>query len=66
VNLTIGLETSIYNAYRNQSLENVQRQQIIPSFRFQEFPEQDFYSGADGIIVGLGQNWRDLIRTNEK
>jgi hypothetical protein len=29
-------------------------------------PEQDFYAGADGIIVGLGQNWRDLVRTNEK
>ncbi|MGC4102857.1 hypothetical protein [Ferruginibacter sp.] len=66
VNLTIGLETSIFNAYRNRSLENVQRQQIVPSVKFQEFPEQDFYAGADGIIVGLGQNWRDLIRTNEK
>jgi len=66
VNLTIGLETTIFNAYRNRSLETVQRQQIIPSVKFQEFPEQDFYAGADGIIVGLRQNWRDLIQTNEK
>ena len=67
VNLTIGLgKRLIFNAYRNKSLETVQRKQIIPSVKFQEFPEQDFYAGADGIIIGLGQNWRDLIQTNEK
>lgn len=66
INLTIGLDTAIFNFYKNKSLESIQRQQIIPSVRFQEFPEQDFYAGSDGIIVGLGQNWRDLIQTNKK
>ncbi len=66
VELTVGLDTNIFEAYRNRTLENVQQQQIIPLGKFQELPEQDFYAGADGIIVGLGQNWRDLVRTNEK
>jgi hypothetical protein len=66
VELTVGLDTTIYNAYRNRSLETIQKQQVVPFAKFQEFPEQDFYAGSDGILVGLGQNWRDLIVTNEK
>jgi hypothetical protein len=64
--LTVGLETSILEAYRNNSLKAVEDRQVIPFIKFQDFPDQDFYVGGDGIMVGLGENWRDLIRTNEK
>jgi hypothetical protein len=66
VNLTVGLDSTIYRLYRNRSLETIQTSEIIPFIKFQEREEQDFYAGADGIIIGLGQNWRDLIRTDEK
>jgi len=66
VNLTIGLDTTIFNAYNARNLSDVQLQQINPVGKFREFPDQDFYAGSDGIIVGLGQNWQDLIQTNEK
>lgn len=66
IQLTVGLETNIYNAYSSRKLETVQKQQIIALTKFQEFPEQDFYAGSDGILIGLGQNWKDLVLTNEK
>jgi hypothetical protein len=66
VDLTVGLETTIFDAYKHKSLQNISRKEIIQSGKYQEFPELDFFAGADGIIVGLGQNWRDLIMTNKK
>jgi hypothetical protein len=66
VNLTIGLDTKVLNAYKTNNLKEVQVQQVIQTAKFLEFPEQDFYAGSDGVIVGLGQNWKELVRTNQK
>lgn len=66
ISLTVGLETNIYNAYKNESLNTIDTQGVIFSDKFQELPEQEFFVGSDGIIVGLGQNWKDLIANDSK
>lgn len=66
VQLTVGLDTEIYRAYRNKTMDNIRILDAITSGGFEEFPDQDFFAGSDGIIVGLGKNWQDLIRTDEK
>ncbi len=66
VNLTIGLNTNILNAYTTKDLKGIGVQQVVMTQKFLEFPEQDFYVGSDGVVIGLGENWKQLIKTNDK
>lgn len=66
VNLTIGLDNGIYNAYRSNDLGEIQAVKLLTSSNVRELDNQDVYSGTDGILIGLGKNWRELLRTNKR
>jgi hypothetical protein len=66
VNLTIGLDNGIYDAYRSNDLGQIQAVKLLTSSDVKELANQDIYSGTDGILIGLGKNWRELIRTNKR
>lgn len=66
VQLTIGLDKNIYRAYESNQLENILPAKNISYEQFSTVASQNFYAGPDGILVGLGNNWRDLIRSNPK
>jgi hypothetical protein len=60
--LTVGLRTSIYDAYQNKRLKAVEAGRTV---RFRELPEisgQQFYIGADGVAVGISNEVRELLR----
>lgn len=66
INLTIGLDRKIFYAYKTQSLKEIQPTWIFDFEQFSPIAEQEFFAGSDGVVVGLGSNWRELIRTNKK
>jgi len=66
VNLTIGLDRKIFTAYESKSLKDIRPLRLSNYEPFSSIADQDFFAGSDGIIVGLGSNWRELIRTNKK
>ncbi|MFZ4105971.1 MAG: hypothetical protein ACOYK3_06175 [Flavobacterium sp.] len=66
INLTIGLDKKVFDAYRTQSLKEIQLTRIFNFEEFSSIAEQVFFVGSDGVLVGLGSNWRELIRTNKK
>jgi hypothetical protein len=66
INLTIGLDRKIFDAYKTKSLKEIQPSRILNLERFRAIADQDFFAGIDGVVVGLGSNWRDLIRANKK
>jgi len=66
VNLTIGLDNGIYDAYRSNDLGQIRTVKLLTSRDVKELANQDIYSGTDGILIGLGRNWRELIRTNKR
>lgn len=66
INLTIGLDRKIFNAYKTLSLKTIVHINIFKSEQFSSIEDQDFFVGIDGIVVGLGSNWRELIKTNKK
>lgn len=66
MDLSIGLSSHIYNAYNNKRLRSVQKQERRRNFELKGFRGQVFYAGADGIIIGIGQDLRRLLRSDEK
>ena len=66
INLTIGLDRKIFEAYEIKNLKEIQPTKIFDFKQFISIADQDFFVGSDGIVVGLGSNWRELIRTNKK
>lgn len=66
INLTIGLAKKIFNAYKTLSLKTIVHINIFKPEQFSSIEDQDFFVGIDGIVVGLGSNWRELIKTNKK
>jgi hypothetical protein len=59
---TIGLQTSIFDAYSRQQLTSVKAGEAQ---RFRELPEirgQQFFIGTDGVAVGISQDVRELLR----
>lgn len=66
INLTIGLARKIFNAYKTLSLKTIVHINIFKPEQFSSIEDQDFFVGIDGIVVGLGSNWRELIKTNKK
>jgi len=66
VNLTIGLKNGIYNAYKSNDFGQIQSVKLLASSEVKELANRDVYSGADGILVGLGKNWRELLTTNKR
>jgi hypothetical protein len=66
INLTIGLDRKIFEAYKTNSLKEIQPTRILNLERFRVIADQEFFAGIDGVVVGLGSNWRDLIRANKK
>lgn len=66
VNLTIGLDIEIYNAYKLRDLSQIHAVKLLTSSDVKELANQDVYSGTDGILIGLGKNWRELLKTNKK
>lgn len=64
--LTIGLDESIYLAYESQRLSQIEPKFFSNSYQPLFDSELDFYGGTDGILIGLGRNWRDLIQSNKK
>jgi hypothetical protein len=66
INLTIGLNAQIYNSYRRKDLKAIQSIQEITLDKLGSIENQEFFAGRDGILIGLGSNWRELIRTNKK
>ena len=66
INLTIGLDRKIFVAYSSQNLKEIQPVRISGFEQFSSISEQEFFSGPDGVVVGLGGNWKELIGTNKK
>jgi hypothetical protein len=66
VNLTIGLERKVFDAYKTQNLMEIQPTPLFSFEQFNVIDNQDFFVGKDGVLIGLGKNWRELIRTNKK
>lgn len=66
INLTIGLDRKIFDAYKTQSLKEIQPTRVFDVEQFSSIAEQEFFAGIDGVVVGLGSNWRELIGTNKK
>lgn len=66
VSLTVGLDNTIYDAYRSNDLGGIRSVKLLTSKDVRELANQDIYSGTDGILIGLGKNWQELIRTNER
>lgn len=66
INLTIGLDRKIFNAYKTLNLKTIVHINIFKPEQLSSIEDQDFFVGIDGIVVGLGSNWRELIKTNKK
>ncbi len=66
INLTIGLDKNIYNAYEKKDLAQIQPKYELNSSAFKAISDQEFYAGIDGILIGLGGNWNELIQSNKK
>jgi hypothetical protein len=59
--LTIGLRASIFEAYRDNRLQQIEAGEME---RFQELAEvsgQQFYIGSDGVAVGISDEVRELL-----
>lgn len=66
INLTIGLEKKIFEAYKTQNLSNVKPTEILSIEQFSRKFKYEFFVGKDGVVVGLGNNWNELIFSNKK
>jgi hypothetical protein len=66
INLTLGLDKTIFNAYKLQNLKEIEPTGLFDSEKFKSIADQEFFAGSDGVVVGLGSNWKELIRTNKK
>lgn len=66
INITIGLEKKIFEAYGKQKLGEVEPTRILSFEQFSEISDHEFFVGKDGVVVGLGMNWRELMQTNKK
>ena len=66
INLTIGLDRNIFSDYKSQKLKDIKPTRLLDFKQFASIEDQEFYSGDDGVIVGVGKNWRELIGTNKK
>lgn len=66
INITLGLEKKIFEAYRIQSIKEVRPTEMLSFEQFSEISDQEFFAGKDGVVVGLGGNWQDLIQSNKK
>ncbi len=66
ISLTVGLDSRILEAYNSGKFSNIRAFETTQSQQFTELPNQNFYAGPDGIIVGLGSNWQAIILSNEK
>ena len=64
INLTIGLNIQIYNSYSIKDLKAIEPFQEITLDNLGSIQNQTFFVGSDGILIGLGSNWEQLIRTN--
>jgi hypothetical protein len=64
INLTIGLDINIFNAYKTQNLTEIQP--IIFWDNKLLSTKTDTFIGNDGIVVRLGTNWEELINGNKK
>lgn len=66
INVTLGLEKEFFEAYKTQSLNEVKPKNVFPTDQFAKHFNNEFFSGKDGIVVGLGENWYDIIKSNKK
>jgi len=66
INITVGLEKKIFEAYKTENLKDTQPTEILSFEQFSKITDHEFFSGKDGVIVGLGSNWDELIKSNKK
>ena len=59
---TIGLQTSIYDAYGRQQLTNIKAGEAQRFRELLEIRGQQFFIGTDGVAVGISQDVRERLR----
>lgn len=64
--LTIGLDENIYDSYKSNSLTKIKPVIFSESAQIVFSGNQEYFSGPDGILIGLGRNWLDIIKSNKK
>lgn len=53
VNLTIGLDRKIFDAYEIKNLKEIQPTEIFDFKQFSSIAEQDFFVDSDGVVLDL-------------
>ncbi|GGB20057.1 hypothetical protein GCM10011511_49720 [Puia dinghuensis] len=62
--ITIGLLTSIYQAYGQQNLPSVEAVGPLPKEGLPEVAGQRFYVGTDGVAIGMSEDIRQRLRAH--
>ncbi len=59
INLTIGLNKKTFNAYRQNNIANITAKNDFQGNHY--INNQEVFIGSDGILVGIGKNWKELF-----
>jgi hypothetical protein len=64
--ITIGLERRIFEQYQTGQLGEIRIPKYLTSGQHDQVDNQDTFIGNDGILIGLGTNWIDVIKNNSR
>lgn len=64
--LTIGLERGIFEQYQRGNLGEIRTPRYLTTGQRDQIDDQQTFAGNDGVLIGLGDNWTDVMNRNSR